>query len=474
MLALAWYLRVYTVADIEPAPAIRSLAVITASALIVTSIAIRLLGRERGSAVAAIIVAALVTANGSVRALPFVLAIALIVIERSWAKRGRINVPWPRIHDALTLIVGIMLVIQVWQVATVSGPEPMIASDAWAAEPLNNDPRPDIYMILADAHGREDVLSSGYHYDDRPFLDSLRSAGLVVAPSSHANYLFTRFSVASLLSASYLEPLNRLAKLGQDAFAQSTIHQNPAFPLLRRAGYDVTVLSGGYEHLGLRSADKFVDSGEINEFEMALLQNSTVGQLLDVVAPDMRFAAVRDRVNDEFEDLLEIAGSPSVRPTFVFVHLPVPHYPFAFDATCGPSQAKSDPVLWQDNGPGGAATDAALVAQTRCVDRRLSDTVTELVRRDPDAVVVVFSDHGPDQHLNWASPDPTGTDERTATLFAARTPGHPGLFPDDIGLINVVPTLFNTYLGTRLPLEPSEVWFGPRPQDDQFVLEDDG
>ena len=168
--------------------------------------------------------------------------------------------------------------------------------------------------------------------------------------------------------------------------------------------------------------------------------------------------------------MVDIAGSASTHPRFVFVHLPVPHFPFVFSATCGPSQASSDPVEWQDGGPGGQVTDDALVAQTTCVDRLLAKAVTELVRRDPDAAVIVFSDHGPDQHLDWANPDERGIRERTTNLFAARTPGHAGLFPDDITLVNVLPTLFNAYLGTNLPSHPDQVWFGPRPQDKRFTL----
>ncbi len=475
MLAMASYLQLYVVGRTGPAPAVRSFALVCVIAIALTACTIHLFGRERGSAVAAIVVAALLSANAGLRVVPFLLAIGLLIIEHAWARRGRIRLPWGRIHEALTLVVCILLLFQLWQLVSITQPEPMAAPDAWAGQPLNSDKRHDIYLILADAHGREDVLADGYAYEDRPFLDVLRGIGFEVAPSSRANYDLTRFSVASLLTASPLDSLGDiLVKDQQDDFARRTIEDNPAFPLLKRAGFDVTVLSGGYEHLGLRSADAFIDEGQLNELEMALLRNSTAGSMVNVIAPDFRFLNIRDRVHAELHSMLEIAGSFSIRPQFVFVHLPVPHYPFVFNATCGPSQASTDPAAWQDGGPGGPATDAALVAQTICIDRLLGESVADLVRRDPDAAVIVFSDHGPDQHLDWANPDEAGIWERTSNLFAWRTPGHPGLFPDDVTLVNVLPTLFNAYLGTTLPLHPDQVWFGPRPQDNRFVLEGGG
>ena len=44
-----------------------------------------------------------------------------------------------------------------------------------------------------------------------------------------------------------------------------------------------------------------------------------------------------------------------------------------------------------------------------------------------------------------------------------------GIFPEDITLVNVLPILFNAYLGTDMPIRPDETWFGPRPQDERFV-----
>ena len=83
--------------------------------------------------------------------------------------------------------------------------------------------------------------------------------------------------------------------------------------------------------------------------------------------------------------------------------------------------------------------------------------------------MLLLSDHGPEELLDWRAPDEPGLGDRFANLFWARTPGHPDLFPDDVTLVNVLPILFNAYLGTDLPLHPNDLWYGPAQNLDRFV-----
>ena len=61
------------------------------------------------------------------------------------------------------------------------------------------------------------------------------------------------------------------------------------------------------------------------------------------------------------------------------------------------------------------------------------------------AVIVVMSDHGGRNDLSDQA-------EMLRSLFLARTPGHPGLFPADMTPVNLLPRLLNAYAGANLPL----------------------
>src|SRR5215216_4297779 len=48
--------------------------------------------------------------------------------------------------------------------------------------------KPDIYLIILDAHGRADVLKKKYGYDNSSFLEKLQDMGFYVAKCSQSNY----------------------------------------------------------------------------------------------------------------------------------------------------------------------------------------------------------------------------------------------------------------------------------------------
>ena len=470
LLALAWLLGSFAVVHVEPAAAIRTFLIFCAVSIVVTVVAVAILGRERGGLLATMVLVGLIVVRDPILVVPLLVAVPLLFIERRWAIQGRTHLPWPRIHEALTIVAAALVVVQLAQIVTASDPNPELASTAWDNVQVGEGPRPDIFVIVADAHGRADTLENGYGYDARPFLDGLEKQGLEVSDASRSNYYLTRFSLASLFTASYLDDLNEIpTEAFGDGYTRRTIHENPTFPLLRRAGYEITVVSSGFEHLGLRSADRYVDTGQVNEFEAAMLQAVSAAGLRQLVAPRWDITQYRERMLANLDALAAIAREPSDAPRFVFVHLPAPHWPFAFSEDCSPEGTIAFEGGGEARRGGDARTVEAVRAQTACTDRLLGAAISDLVAAQPDAVTILMSDHGPEEHLDWWSPSPEGLDERSAILFAARTPGHPRLFPEDISLVNVVPTLLNAYLGTSLPLQPTEVWFGPRPQDNRFV-----
>ncbi len=164
--------------------------------------------------------------------------------------------------------------------------------------------------------------------------------------------------------------------------------------------------------------------------------------------------------------LEEIASSGHTRPVAVFAHLPLPHVPFAFNADCTPIE---EPVQLQIDDPIATQAVEPTAAQTVCVDALIADTLERIVAKDPGAVILWLSDHGPGVGLeDWAPGDPRRAD-RVKNLFMARTPGHPGLFPDDVTLVNVIPLLFNAYFGAQLPLRPDDSYFGPEVDTQTFT-----
>jgi hypothetical protein len=71
-------------------------------------------------------------------------------------------------------------------------------------ELVNNTNFPDIYYIILDGYGREDILKELYHYDNSSFSQALNNRGFNITAQSQSNYIQTILSLASSLNMEYL------------------------------------------------------------------------------------------------------------------------------------------------------------------------------------------------------------------------------------------------------------------------------
>ena len=471
-LAVVFVVEPYAGVDIPVVAGARALIVALGLGLLLTVFGRAVLGPDRGAAAAALGVMGLAVATTTERVLLVLAAILLIGLEGLLQARGRlaITVPWRRISQVLNVVIAVMLVLQLGRAAAFQASRPSApGAAAWTVtEPTS---RPDIYLVLLDGNGRSDVMAHDYRYDMSSFEASLADLGFNAAGASQANHVLTRFSLAVLLNG------RPLSELGQDMsaaiderVAYAALESNSAERLLRDAGYETVVVSSGFEHLALRGAGRYIDVGPRNELEESLISSTAIGGLIDKVTGGL-VPAIRDRTLRELDELSALAREPSSSPRFVLVHLPTPHWPIALNADCSlrPTDAYSFGAIGRDNHKGDATAVQLVADQTRCVDGLVEPVLRDLVQRDPEAVVILFSDHGPEELLDWREPDEPGLRDRFANLFLARTPDHPNLFPDDVTLVNVLPILFNAYLGTDLPLHPDDLFYGPTQALDQFV-----
>ena len=463
LLAVAFVIKPFTSWNISPVDSARVLAFAVGLSLVLAIACSLALGRDRGGAVAAILVMALAVATTPLTALAFAAAIALLLVEWLLARRGRLQmrVPWARLTEALTVGLVVLIGVQSAMAVNLRLHTPAFAEPAaWRATPAG--PKPDIYVVLADGHGRSDVLEDAYGLDLTSFREDLGELGFVESPASHANQMRTLWSLSVLLNGRPLSELGQdMSKPNDPAVPPAALRGNAVFRLLHTAGYDVTAIDPGYAELHLTSADEVVDVGPLNEFEGAIVGETPVGRVL-AGGQDRSFEAIGVRVLREVDELTRIATEPHSRPRFVFAHLASPHIPYVFDANC-----RIDPTIQDRTAVDPSGTNVAperLAAerdQTICVDGLLSKVAHTIVSNDPDAIVVLFSDHGPDDFFDWSAPEEPGLGYRFANFFSARTPTLASPFPQDVTLVNIFPILFNALWGLDLPLHANDMYLGP-------------
>ena len=107
----AWVLSVVEHADVGIEPAVRTMVVAVLAALVV-SIACTMLLRDvpRGGAIATLVVMGLLAGRSLAVWAAVLAAIVLILVER-WRARSVRLLPWPRIHEAVTILTLVLMIL---------------------------------------------------------------------------------------------------------------------------------------------------------------------------------------------------------------------------------------------------------------------------------------------------------------------------------------------------------------------------
>jgi hypothetical protein len=255
--------------------------------------------------------------------------------------------------------------------------------------------RPDIYLIVLDAHGRADVLQEKYGYDSSAFLRELTDMGFYVAECSQSNYASTNLSLTSLLQMDYLPAAqSNAAKL-------PPLKESAVLRTLDRNGYTVITFetrTGGHFDLqeDIRLAHNQLAFGELNlmsglnEFETVMLNTSITRFFLDTrLIPGFnadsltKFEDIEHYQQTQFI-LSKMQEVPAMKsPKFVLVHILVPHSPFVFTSD-GSFRYPEDTSRngYRDN---VAFIDRSILTSIRAI----------LDRSERPPVILLMGDHGP-------------------------------------------------------------------------------
>lgn len=400
-----------------------------------------------------------------------VLALAVLgvaaapAIQRLRVRRGARIIRGP-FTAALNRFTAVLLIVTV--VLHVGPDVPGQLADAFSRQekisiaPLSE--LPDIYVILLDAYPRADVLERKFGIDNSDFLDDLRGLDFDVGTENHSNYVFTQLTLASMFQMRHLEDVNGLATLigvpgpKVNALRNAAI-ESPTVATLRAAGYQIVAMQPGYEHAALRgAADRVLEHGEMNDLERDVLERTWLLDLLGALIPTIVTGPRRDRVVNAFDDLARLASESRSKPIFTWVHLPAPHLPLIMDARgeALPLEPRRDANYADKFGMTDEAFAAAYGAELVYLNKRVLGAVRALQHPPgrPDPVIVIMSDHG----YNYEVQD---VQAMFGNLFAAYTPQQRGLLSPAPTPVNLMPILFNRFLGTEFSLSPDRYFIAP-------------
>jgi hypothetical protein len=315
---------------------------------------------------------------------------------------------------------------------------------------------PNVYLVILDGYPRGDTLAESYGFDNRPFEAALAELGFEVADRSRSNYPHTWLTLTSMLNGQYLDQVPSLtpapeAPEDQYRALMSVLNEASMVRRLEEEGYEVVVIPSPFRSVALQRADRYLDGGQLSAFEYSLLTHSPLGQLLVAAAPDFLMDEQRNRFHAALASLVDQGAEGADRPKFVMAHLlSPPHAPLVYGRNGErlplPACVPASCALWEfpDDAWDG------LPDQIAYTNAEILDALRQLVTDDPEATVILMSDHG-------SRRDAANLDEYFHSFFAARTSGELR-FPPDISPVNVLRAVVSAGPGEDLDPLPYAAW----------------
>jgi hypothetical protein len=251
---------------------------------------------------------------------------------------------------------------------------------------LNN-----IYYFIFDAHPGIAMGNLIPQRSSEEFTQELEKLGFVSAATPKSNYVYTNQTLAAIMNLDYLPE----GEVSQKMLYPESVQRRTPPPLveaLRVQGYlsyNMYSAAFGCQNVNIRCILPQQSLG---------LQNA-VGSLIGQTPLRnwKRFTQSMQAINS-----IDVAlqRQPSLlienKPFFLFVHHLSPHPPYHYSSQCvwenelGPSHLRS----------GWTKTDRpSFVSETLCLNRDIVKMARTLIARDPLAIVILQSDHGP-----WLGP----------------------------------------------------------------------
>jgi hypothetical protein len=334
--------------------------------------------------------------------------------------------------------------------------------------------RPDIYYIILDGYGRQDILQALYEFDNSGFLSDLSARGFYVAEESSSNYIQTMLSLSSSFNIDYLQTLKAGGiKIENRGDLVEILENNKLRNILAQHGYQLISFHNEYKAT-ISSAEIYYDDSQtglaypVTAFESILIDH-TMARLLSYVPVfnrtliEMPYDTHRRHILLTFTNLQEIPALDG--NYFIYAHIIAPHPPFVFDEN-GEVVTHDEPFTLHDanyylRDHSRRSYLAGYRRQIQYVNTLVMETVDAILTRSKTPpIIIIQGDHGPGAYLHWGLLENTLPAERFGILNAYYFPDqdYARLYPT-ISPVNSFRVLLNQFFGGDYALLPDRHYY---------------
>lgn len=378
---------------------------------------------------------------------------------------------------SLTLIIFPILTIVNYELKTgrmqdITRQENLGLSESTSEKNAEN---PDIYYLILDRYGGKKALEEQYGFDNSGFYNYLEDKGFYVADEALANYPKTFLSLAASLNMRYLDEFAKgvgAEKSADESVVTPLLRDNEVIRLLKKKGYTIVNIGSWWTptqsnpHADVNYFLKNKAYFGADEFTTGYVNTTIAAPYLKsffkdptAVSEDPNNNIHRSTILYEVDALKRASEIPG--PKFVFMHLPIPHDPFVFDANCVPITEKT--VAKNSH-------QINYLGQLQCANAFAKEMIETILSSDREAVILLQSDEGPfpmnaeiSGNQGWGAASDTSLQEKFPILQAYYVPGKSPAFYEEITPVNSFRVIFNTLFDTQYELLP----------DKSYIFEDE-
>jgi hypothetical protein len=326
---------------------------------------------------------------------------------------------------------------------------------------------PDIYFIILDGYGRDDILRDLYGFDNSEFASFLRDSGFYIADQSSPNYPQTELSISSSMNLQYLDGF--VEGFG-DTSDRSPLRELMQHTVLRRFlkdhGYTFVALPSAALFAQITDADAYYNtiSGGVNEFEGLVLSSTIAGVFAEswgVELPVQSYGLHKRYILSALETLQTVPEIPG--PKFVFAHILSPHPPFIFDRE-GNFVIPDRPYSTWDASLFPGTTEEYIKGYTDqmvFINSEMMRVITNILEKSASPpIIIIMGDHGPGAYYDTLRLNESCLAERFSILNAYYFPdGNYELLYPSITPVNSFRVVLNQYFGADMDLLEDKNYF---------------
>lgn len=302
----------------------------------------------------------------------------------------------PALADVLCnlalLALGVVLLINV--ITAVPGAAKRLRATSFASSGAADTGRtlPNLYYVLVDEYASFSEMERYYDFDNAAFHDFLTQRGFCVSDSSFNRGGGTMQNMADTVS---LAPVSRE---GMSLAEYTELFNNGAlYGALEDMGYDLYQLGAFYPLPKLLEKSSLLHTGGAatmnGETAFEILVTHSMLMPLPTMLYWRRVGASGDMAG--FDYLEDEANYTVPNNRAIFLYACCPHPPFYYDAEGN----AVEPENWENWADLRFYRD-----QYRYITLRLTNTVNTILAQDPEAVILLQSDHGLRYHADSSMP----------------------------------------------------------------------